>query len=218
MEHQDKKTWIWLAIGIGSVWGFLEAAAGILLHDTPNWIFLGSIMTGVVAFLLAFGFGANRQFRYLWISFAVLVLFKTLDATLVGLPKIHIKIGNPVFAITLEMLAMLASVKLIRGKLSEKTTGRMLTGGLYAVLAVGLFPLVQFVTGMPACIMPGTKIPLSLYCSPIAIGLSSLLFPLGVSLGSRYESLAPRLVPVRLRWTLQGVSVLMLFCAVLIRI
>jgi len=218
MEHQDKKTWIWLAIGIGSVWGFLEALAGILLHGTPNWIYLGSIMTGIVAFLLAFGLSTNRKFRYLWISFAIVILFKILDAMLLGLPKIHMKIGNTVFAMTLEMLAMLASIKLIRGKLSEKTAGRMLTGGFYAVLAVGIFPIVKIFTGMPACVIPGTNIPVSLYCSPIAIGLSALLFPLGVFLGRRYESLAPRFVPVRLRWTLQGVSVLMLFCAVLVRI
>ncbi|MDD5766932.1 MAG: hypothetical protein PHW79_11880, partial [Candidatus Marinimicrobia bacterium] len=210
------KTWIWVAIGIGSVWGFFEALAGILLHDTPNWIYLGSIMTGVVAFFLAFGFSAIRKFRYLWISLAVVILFKMLDAALLQLPKIHMKIDNSVFGIVLEVLAMMVGVNLIRGKLSEKLSGKMLTGGLYAVLAVGLFPAVHFFTGTPACLMPGTNIPLSLYCSPIAIGLSTLLFPLGVFLGSRFKNLAPLFVPVRLRWALQGISVLMVFSTVLI--
>ena len=63
--------------------------------------------------------------------------------------------------------------------------GQAFLGGTSALMAVGLFPLVGFVTGVPACKAAGTAIPLSLYYSYLAVFLSAFTVPLGFWLGAR---------------------------------
>ena len=58
-------------------------------------------------------------------------------------------------------------------------------GGMSALLAVNLFPLVKYVTGVPACVYPGTGYPLSLYYAPLAVFLSFVTVPLGILVGTK---------------------------------
>jgi hypothetical protein len=55
-------------------------------------------------------------------------------------------------------------------------------------LAVNLFPLVKYATGIPACVFPQTGYPLSLYYAPVAVFLSGLTLPLGLWVGARIKA------------------------------
>jgi hypothetical protein len=68
---------------------------------------------------------------------------------------------------------------------------------LSALVAVNLFPLVKFATGVAPCVT-GTSYPLSLYYAPIAVALSALTVPLGVRAGAALRGFEG--LTWRLRW------------------
>jgi hypothetical protein len=84
----------------------------------------------------------------------------------------------------MEALAFLLVIAVIRESLAQKRHGQAALGAGAALLAVNVFPLVKFATGIPACVT-GTGYPLSLYYAPIAVGLSLILVPAGFWLGER---------------------------------
>ena len=53
------------------------------------------------------------------------------------------------------------------------------------MIAVALFPLVKYATGVPACVYPNTMVPLSIFFSPVAIAFSAITVPLGFMAGER---------------------------------
>ncbi|NTU51914.1 MAG: hypothetical protein HGA94_05700, partial [Candidatus Aminicenantes bacterium] len=110
---------------------------------------------------------------------------------------LHGAIGNPIFAIVMEGAAFVLIVSIVNKALAGKAVGQGIAGGLSALVAVNLFPLVKFATGVAPCVT-GTAYPLSLYYAPIAVALSALTVPLGVRAGTAlraFEGLA-----WRLRW------------------
>ena len=96
--------------------------------------------------------------------------FKLFDALLLGLPVLHGAVGNPVFAIVVEGAAFALIVSVVSRSVTAKAAGQGLAGGLAALVAVNLFPLVKFATGVAPCVT-GTAYPLSLYYAPIAVAL-----------------------------------------------
>jgi len=108
---------------------------------------------------------------------------------LLSLPVRHGAISNPIFAFFMEGLAFLILILIFSGKLRQKIVGKALFGGVAALLAVNLFPLVKFATGIPACVVPGTGFPLSLYYAPLAVLLSSISVPLGFFAGEKIKGL-----------------------------
>ncbi|MCK9484045.1 MAG: hypothetical protein M0R34_06750 [Candidatus Marinimicrobia bacterium] len=224
MNSLSKTEKIWIAVVVGAAWGLAEALVGMYMRQTVAYGMTGSIMTGIVALILAFGYGAIRQYSLLFISLAMVVLFKLLDAWLLHLPVVHGAVGNPIFAIILEMLAFALVVNILRPELKSKIHGQALLGGLYALLAVSAFPLVKHFTGLPACVVPGTIYPLSLYYAPLAIGISLVTYPLGFFVGERLSALlmAERPFAValhnRLRLVLPGATAVLLAIAILIRL
>ncbi|MEX0981520.1 MAG: hypothetical protein WD577_10165 [Bacteroidales bacterium] len=72
-------------------------------------------------------------------------------------------------------------------------SGSLMTGVALFCIAVALFPLVKFATGVPACVHPGTTIPLAIYFGPVAMAVSAITVPLGLYTGDwfsrRYEDL-----------------------------
>jgi len=141
MNSLNKTEKIWIAIVVGAIWGLAEALVGMYMRQTVAYGMTGSIMTGIVALLLAFGYGAIRQSGLLFISLAMVVLFKLLDAWLLHLPVVHGAVGNPIFAIILEVLALCLVVNIIRPELKSKLYGQALIGALYALIAVTAFPV-----------------------------------------------------------------------------
>ncbi|MFA7711512.1 MAG: hypothetical protein WCY30_10450 [Candidatus Neomarinimicrobiota bacterium] len=224
MNSLSKTEKIWIAVVVGAAWGLAEALVGMYMRQTVAYGMTGSIMTGIVALILAFGYGAIRQYSLLFISLAMVVLFKLLDAWLLHLPVVHGAVGNPIFAIILEMLAFALVVNILRPELKSKIHGQALLGGLYALLAVSAFPLVKHFTGLPACVVPGTIYPLSLYYAPLAIGISLVTYPLGFFVGGRLSALLMTERPFavalhnRLRLVLPGATAVLLAIAILIRL
>lgn len=186
MDKKLPTTSIGIIFALGAVWGLSEAAVGMWLKNCASSV-SGSLMTGFAFIFIAASWFLSR--RALGVVLLVLVasLFKLFDAFLLSLPILHGAIANPIFAFVLEGAVFLACVALFKKILSEKTKGKGLLGGAAALGAVGLFPLVKFFTGIPACVVPGTGIPLSIAYAPLAIVLSAFTVPLGFWLGEKIE-------------------------------
>ncbi len=178
---------------LGAVWGLSEAALGMGLRSCAS-VVSGSVMTGVALFFIAACWFISQK----WWSVALLVviasMFKLFDAFLLSLPVMHGAVANPIFAFIMEGAAFLLIISLVKERLSKNTTSQALAGGLSALVAVNLFPLVKFATGIPACVAAGTGYPLSLYYAYIAVALSMITVPLGIMVGTKIKSLEHGLV------------------------
>jgi hypothetical protein len=176
-----------IVVMLGAVWGLSEAALGMGLRSCASAM-SGSIMTGVALFFIAACWAISQSWRSVAFLVIIASLFKLFDALLLSLPVLHGAVANPIFAFVMEGVAFLIIVSLVKDKLSKKTTSQALTGGLSALVAVNLFPLVKFATGIPACVAAGTGYPLSLYYAYIAVALSLVTVPLGIMVGAKMRS------------------------------
>jgi hypothetical protein len=205
---------------LGGLWGLSEAALGMYLRQCASTV-SGSLMTGGALFFLAAAWTVSPRLQTIAGMVVLASLFKLFDALLLGLPVLHGAIANPIFAIVTEGAAFFLFVSIIRGDTQSRGFGRGLVGGLTALLAVNVFPLVGFATGIAACKVPGTSLPLSLYYSPIAIGLSALTVPAGFWVGARVSSLEARLAPLgaaKLRWAARVAFALCVAALALLRL
>lgn len=177
---------------LGSLWGLSEAAMGMYLRQCASTV-SGSLMTGAALFFLAAAWAVAPRAKALAVMVVIASVFKLFDALLLGLPVLHGAVANPIFAIVMEGAAFLLIVSIIRETLARRPVGQGVAGGLAALVAVSAFPLVRFATGIAACVVAGTSIPLSLYYAPVAIALSALTVPLGFAAGARVAALETRL-------------------------
>jgi len=169
---------------LGAVWGFVEAGLGLGLQRCAS-LASGSIMTGVAFLFIAAAWVLTRRALGIVLMVGLVTIMKLFDASLLSLPVKHGAVANPIFAFWMEALAFLLVIAVIRESLARKKYGQAALGAGAALLAVNLFPLVKFATGIPACVFAGTGFPLSLYYAPIAVGLSIVLVPAGFRLGER---------------------------------
>lgn len=188
-------------IVIGSVWGLAEAGLGLALESCAK-LASGSIMTGVALFFIAAAWARTRRVTGPALVVGLALVFKLFDALLLGLPIKHGAVANPMFAFVIEGLALLIIVPFLADAWKRKAVGQAFLGGTSALLAVNLFPLVKFATGIPACVVPGGTTPLSLYYAPIAVGISLLMVPLGVLAAAKAGALEGRFgaAPKIARW------------------
>jgi hypothetical protein len=199
---------------LGGLWGLSEAALGMYLRQCASTV-SGSLMTGAALFYLAAAWALSPRVRTAALMVAAAVAFKLLDALLLGLPVLHGAIGNPIFAFVMEGAAFALIVSVISRSLAAKPLGQGIAGGLAALTAVNLFPLVKYATGVAPCVT-GTSYPLSLYFAPIAVGLSFLTVPLGMQAGAFLAASEGRFW--RLRWTSPAAFALSLGALVLLRL
>ncbi len=183
---------------LGAVWGLSETALGLGIKSCAHML-SGSIMTGVAFFFMAACWSLTRNSLSVFLIIIITSLFKMFDALLLSLPILHKAVANPVFTFFAEGMAFIIIIAVFNKELEQKKGGQAVMGGLAALLAVNLFPLVRFVTGIPACTFPHTVYPLSLYYAPVAIFLSSLTIPLGYSLGTKIKRLENQLDKVNQR-------------------
>lgn len=169
---------------LGAVWGFAEAGLGLGLQRCAS-LASGSIMTGVALLFIATAWVLTRRAVGVVLMVVLVTLMKLYDALLLGLPVKHGAVANPIFAFWMEALAFLLVIAFIKESLAQKKHGQAALGAGAALLAVNVFPLVKFVTGIPACVYAGTGYPLSLYYAPIAVVLSMITVPSGFWLGER---------------------------------
>ena len=169
---------------LGAAWGLAEAGLGLGLQRCAS-LASGSIMTGVALMFIAAAWVLTRRAAGIVLMVILVTLMKLFDALLLSLPLKHGAVANPVFAFWAEALAFLMVAAVVKESLVQKKHGQAALGAGAALLAVNLFPLVKFATGIPACVYTGTGYPLSLYYAPIAIGFSFLTVPLGFWIGDR---------------------------------
>ena len=202
---------------LGSVWGLSEAALGMGLRNCADLV-SGSIMTGVALFFMAAGWVVSRRISGVMLIALIGSLFKLFDALLLSLPIKHGAIGNPIFAFFMEAFAFLLLVAIIKDKMTQKPVGQGLLGGTAAALAVNLFPLVKYATGIPACVVSGTGYPLSLYYIHVAVLTSLVTVPLGFLAGAKMESFKARLIKSRAQKKLEYIlsPVAVILCLVII--
>lgn len=180
----EKKTALGMhhVILLAAAWGFTEAGLGLGIKKCAS-VASGSVMTAVALFFIAATWTATRRIVAVALAVVFVTVIKLFDAYLLGLPVRHGAVANPVFGFWTEALAFFFIIAVLKESLTRKTTGRALGGALAALVAVNLFPLVKFATSIPACAVPGTGYPLSLYYAPLAIGISLFTVPLGFKAG-----------------------------------
>jgi hypothetical protein len=189
MNTTNLKSHLGIAVILGSIWGFAEVALGFGLRSCAALV-SGSLMTGVALFFICTGWVSSRRFYVPVLIVIIACFFKLFDALLLNLPVKHGAIGNPIFAFLMEGLGFLLLVAIFSYNRWKKKIARILLGGGAALIAVGLFPLVKFATGIPACVYPGTMVPLSILFAPVAIVFSAITVPLGFRAGKRISTLA----------------------------
>ncbi len=203
MENDKKKYHLSLLITVAALWGVVEAILGMFLRGVCASKVTGSLMTGAAFFFCSIGLAYTRR---LWIPLLMLIVvtvFKSFDAFLLHLPFKHGAVANPIFGFITEVFAIIFIFWILDKQLRGKMYGRALMGGLSALVAVNLFPLVRFFSGIPACVYPGTQYPLALYFAPIAVGVSMVTVPVGFLVGQNFaqvfakekvEAINPQLV------------------------
>lgn len=192
MDQKIPKSYLGIVIMLGAVWGLSEAALGMGLRSCAAFV-SGSIMTGVALFFIAASWVVSRRILGVALLIVIASLFKMFDALLLSLPVQHGAVANPIFAFMMEGAAFLIIVSIVSQKAKQQRAGKALLGGMAALLAINLFPLVKHVTGIPACVYPGTGYPLSLYYAPLAVFLSLLTVPLGLWAGTQVKALEAKL-------------------------
>jgi hypothetical protein len=195
MDKSTAKSYLGLTIALGAVWGLSEAALGMGLRSCAAMV-SGAVMTGAALFFMAAGWVLTRRVFSIVLMILIAGGFKMFDALLLGYPLNHGAIGNPIFAFVMEGLAFLVIVSVLSRTLMQKVGGQALAGGMAALVAANLFPLVRFATGVPACVVAGTGYPLSLYYIHIAVAVSFVTVPLGFWLGARIQSWESHLSPL----------------------
>jgi hypothetical protein len=185
----------------GSAWGLSEAALGLALESCAKLV-SGSLMTGVALFFIAAAWTRTKRAAGPAVVVALALAFKLLDALLLGLPLKHGAVANPMFAFVTEGIAFVVIVPFLAEAWRGKAAGRAFLGGMSALLAVNLFPLVKFATGIPACVVAGGTMPQALYYAPFAVGAALITVPLGflaaeksVELEARVRAAGRILVP-----------------------
>jgi len=214
MSQTPQKTNWGPILVLGGLWGLSEAALGMYLRQCASTV-SGSLMTGAALFFLAAAWAVSPRVKTAALMVVIAAGFKLFDALLLGLPILHGAIGNPIFAMVMEGAAFALIVSIINRSLSGKAFGQGVMGGLAALVAVNLFPLVKLATGVAPCVT-GTSYPLSLYYAPIAVAAAVLAVPLGFRAGAFLAGLEDR--PARLRWASPAALALSLGVLALLRL
>ncbi len=175
-----------LVIVLGSVWGVAEAGLGLALNACAKPA-SGSIMTGVALFFLAAARLRARSARGPLLAVGLAIGFKLFDAAWLGLPLRSGAVANPIFAFVTEAAAAIIFFALLGRTAESGLRGRALLGAGAAGLSAFAFPLVKLVTGVPACLVPGSAIPLSIAFAPVAMAAGALAVPLAFAFMRRAE-------------------------------
>ncbi len=170
---------LWFVLIAGSLWGMMEATAGVALRGSCARLLSGSLLMGGMMFFGAFTFAGTRKKWLVLVLPLFAAAFKLYSALLLSLPIISGAIINPIYAFITEAIALFAILVILNPALLEKMYGRVILGGMSALLAANFFPAVRLFTGIPACVLPGTKFPLALWGAPVAVLVSMVTVPAG---------------------------------------
>jgi hypothetical protein len=217
MDKSTPKSYLGMIVVLGSLWGLAEAGLGMGLRSCAAYV-SGALMAGAAMFFVAAGWAVSRKVLGIVLMVFMAAGFKLFDALLLSYPLTHGAIGNPIFAFFMEALAFLILIAVMKAALMRRPAGQALLGGMAALLAANLFPLVRFATGVPACVVAGTGYPLSLYYIHIAVAVTMITVPLGFWVGERLAAWDFRAAEAHHRKMVQAVlspSALVLCLAIL---
>jgi len=176
-----------MVVVLGSAWGVSEAGLGLALNACAK-LASGSLMTGVALFFLACSRLRARSARGPLLAVSLALGFKLFDAALLGLPLRSGSMANPMFALAIEAAAAILFFTLLGRTAESGFRGRALLGAGAAGLSALVFPLVGLATGVPACLLPGSAIPLSIAFAPLAMAAGALAVPLAFAFMKRAEN------------------------------
>jgi hypothetical protein len=171
-------------IMIGSVWGLVEATVGIGLRGSCARFLSGSLLTGTSLLFFSCAYTLSRRLLFVAMLPVIAGLFRLYAGLLLRQPIISGAVANPLYAFFMEALAFCAVIYLIKRSHVTSVFGGSLAGMTAAVLAANLFLPVKWVTGIPACVVPGTSFPLCIWGLPVAVGVAAVSTPLGLALGA----------------------------------
>jgi hypothetical protein len=189
MDKINHKSDLGIALILGSIWGLSEAALGFGLHRCAVNM-SGSLMTGVALFFICTSWVATRRLYIPIVTVLIACLFKLFDAVLLDQQIISGSVANPIFGFLTEGLASIFLIAILTERRLTKRYSRVMLGAGSALIAICLFPLVKFVTGIPACLYASTSIPLSIFFGPVAIGFSAITVPMAFPAGEKIRGAA----------------------------
>jgi len=117
----------------GSLWGFLEATVGGLMHFA-GWPLTGQVMTSIGAFVMFWGIKSGLGMAGIASISLIAASFKFIDAFLFPIPINHITIINPAQAILMNGVAFLLFARLNRWTFSVS----------YVIMSMVLFNLGSY--------------------------------------------------------------------------
>jgi hypothetical protein len=94
------------------------------------------------------------------------------------------------FAFLTEAAAVILFFSFLGKTAGSGVRGRVFLGAGAAGLSALVFPLAHLATGIPACLLPGTAIPLSIAFAPLAMAAGALAVPLAFAFIHRAEGWA----------------------------
>ena len=206
-----------MEVVLGSLWGLSEAILGLGLKSCAALV-SGSIMTGVAFFFLATVWVFSKRITALIMVVFITSLFKVIDALLMSLPILHGAISNPIFAFFMEAITFVILILIISDKIIQRPLSQAILGGVAAVVSVNLFPLVKYITGVPACTITGTGYPQALYYIYIAVLVSFVTVPLGFWVGHKLEVLNLSISGRRKKFSYIFSPAILVFCLTIITI
>ena len=182
MSRQPRKTNWGPILVLGGLWGLSEAALGMYLSACASTI-SGSVMTGAALFFLAAAWAVSPRPGQppRWSRSPRASSWSTPCSS--ACPSSTAPSATPSSPSSWRARPSRSSSSVISKALAGKALGQGVTGGLSALVAINLFPLVKYATGVAPCVT-GTAYPLALYYAPIAVGLSFLTVPLGARAGA----------------------------------
>ena len=192
MGNNQVRPHIGIILAAGSAWGITEFAFGLGLQKCAA-LYTGAILSGLAFFWIAFIWSITRNILSAIMIMIIAMAFKFLDALLLPVAWNHGSIMNPMFAFLTQAAGFALLVSLFSRKFGKNHLSRILVGGGAAAIAVALFPLVRFATGIPACTYASTSVPLAYFTAPVAIGLSMITVPLGYLAATAYNRSLSRL-------------------------
>lgn len=204
-----------LAAAMGSLWGVQECFAGVALRGGCARFYSGALLTGLSLFYLAAAWRATSARLPLILLPALAAGFRIYAALILGKPIISGAVANPVFAFAMEALAFALIISLPFVAAKRSLVAGAGAGIAAAALGSLLFLPVGRVTGIPACVLPGTQIPLALWGLPVAMAAGAAAFPLGARLGERLSVWSAAPAPSS-RWVLRGAAFACAFSFLLI--
>ena len=182
MKKMQYRDW-GIVLAVGSVWGVVEATAGVALRGSCARLLSGSILLGTMMFFASTTYSFSRKRHLVLLLPLMALMFKLYSALIMAKPVVSGGIINPIYAFFTESLAFFLILVMVNPLRLKKVWGQACAGGMAALLAVSFFPSVGFFTGIPACVLPGTRLPLALWGAPVAIGLSMISVPAGFAAG-----------------------------------